>query len=129
MHSSLRGDRTNIRHLKTRNCLGLTVIFASLLGISLTGADTDPVVGDDEVGVGEERVIDYAVTAAGAVCTIIGRYPNLHGVVGVMQGLAEDSGFSDEQVGEVVTLSVLAECPEHVGLLQRVPAGHRANIQ
>jgi hypothetical protein len=42
-----------------------------------------------------------------------------------MQGVIEQSGFTDYQAGQMVTLSVVLSCQRHTALLERITAAYQ----
>lgn len=70
-------------------------------------------------GTGDREVRRYAASAATAICSVLDDYPTLPGVRGVLQGIKNDSGFGDYEVGEVLALAVQQDCPRFLPLLER----------
>lgn len=68
-----------------------------------------------------DEVLDYASNRGQVVCQVLDEYPSISGLIGVMQGVAED-GFSYFQAGQVTALSVYGLCPRHSDLLDQFVA-------
>lgn len=64
-----------------------------------------------------DYVDNYTAIYWSAVCSTLDSYPSIAGVTGVIQGVAQDSGFSYFDSGRVVGESVVTFCPRHTGLL------------
>lgn len=69
-----------------------------------------------------DPVSNYADHAAYAVCGTLDEVPNFPGILGVLSGVQEDSGFSPYQAGQVVGMAVRDYCPRHLPLLQQFVA-------
>lgn len=65
------------------------------------------------------QVVNYAYTAAAAMCVALDAYPTLPGVDGVLDGIHDDIGFTWTQAGQALVLGVQYRCPRHLPLLQR----------
>lgn len=86
-----------------------SVLFGAILGASLYFS----------IPAKADTVDNYVTVAWPAVCSTLDEYPTLNGVMGVLQGVEQDTGFGDFDAGRVVGKSVFAYCPRHTGLLQR----------
>lgn len=64
----------------------------------------------------------YADIYGPVVCQVLNEHATVYGVLGVGQGISEESGFTPEQAGEVIGYSVATYCPQHMGLLKRFVA-------
>jgi hypothetical protein len=64
-------------------------------------------------------VLRYTVHNEAAICSALGTYNNIPGVLQVLQAIQADGGFSEYEAGEVVGLSVTDLCPTYVPLLQK----------
>jgi len=69
----------------------------------------------------------YADIYGGVVCNVLDEYPTVAGVLGVGQGISEESGFTLEQAGEVIAYSVFTYCPWHKPLLNRFIATYSSS--
>lgn len=69
-----------------------------------------------------DGVENYAGVVAPAVCSTLDDYPTIPGLLGVLNGIAHDSGFSAYDAGRVVGMSVYGSCPRHAGLVERFVA-------
>lgn len=90
-----------------------TAAAGALIGAALyhsAPADADPT---------RQQIINYAASAAPAICATLNDYPTLTGVVGVLRGVMQDTGFSVSDTGAVVVLAVENQCPQFIPLLQR----------
>ena len=67
----------------------------------------------------DAKVVNYAASVATAVCGTLADFPTLPGVQGVLQGVKQDSGFTDYETGEAVAIAVKLGCPRFIPLLQR----------
>lgn len=94
-------------------CAQPVLIFAGVIEPCQNFAHADPA---------EPMVVNYAVTAAAIVCHALDLDPTTTGVAGLMQAMVGKSGLTPYQAGEVVALSVVAECPWHTALLMRIAA-------
>jgi hypothetical protein len=66
-------------------------------------------------------VVAYAAQYGGAVCATLDEYPTINGVYGIGQSIMED-GLTAYQAGQVIGLSVLEICPQHIDLMQNFAA-------
>lgn len=73
----------------------------------------------DPAGTVEPQVFSYAIRSAPAMCTTLDTFPTLTGVQGVLQGIENDSGFTEYQSGQALTIGVQVQCPRHIALLKR----------
>lgn len=78
-------------------------------GASLPKASADPV---------STRVATEAITMAPAVCATLDDHPTTDGVAGVAMAI-HDEGFTMEEAGQIIALSVLSKCPQHKPLLEK----------
>lgn len=69
----------------------------------------------------------YADIYGPTVCSVLSEYPTVAGVMGVGQGISEESGFTPEQAGEVIAYSVFTYCPWHKPLLNRFIATYSSS--
>lgn len=60
----------------------------------------------------------YAAHNATAVCEVIAEFPSAAGVLGIMAGIREHGGLSNEQAAEVVVMSVSEVCPRYMYVLE-----------
>ena len=58
---------------------------------------------------------DYAALYHDAVCLTLDDYPTYAGIFGVGDGIAED-GFSYEDAGRIIRISINTYCQRHMGL-------------
>lgn len=61
----------------------------------------------------------YADTYHSAICDTIRDYPTVGGVLGVWQGVQENSGLTLDNAGDVIDYAVGTYCPQYTGLLKR----------
>lgn len=109
---------TQSRNRKARLMDGLAVTLLMLLMAALgcavvllsPQAKANPGIDPD--------VVDYAVAHADAVCTVLDRYPTLDGVGGVGMGII-NAGWTANEAGQIMYLSVYDMCPEYLPLLKR----------
>lgn len=96
----------------------LTYLAAFMVAGAIPAAAwvSTPVASADPV---DTAVAIYAATNSGPVCSTLDANPSIVGVVGVVKGIEEDGAFTPYEAGEVLAISVVAECPQHTGLLQR----------
>ena len=80
-------------------------------------ARADGVISDAEYA----YIQAYGATA---VCPVISAFPSEAGVMGVMQGIADD-GFTYDAAVDIINASVSEFCPRHWSLLQRIGAEAR----
>ena len=64
-------------------------------------------------------VLRYTIHNEAAICSALGTYDNVPGVLQVLQAIQADGGFTEYEAGEVVGLSVTDACPRYVPLLQK----------
>lgn len=62
---------------------------------------------------------NYADKSYTAICSTIADYPSPGGVLGLVQGVMDDSGFSAYDAGRVVGMAVAEYCPEHLPSVRR----------
>ncbi|ASW89903.1 hypothetical protein [Mycobacterium marseillense] len=98
----------NRRHARPARA---AVFVFGVLGFNQAIAHADPV---------EPNVLNYAVVAAPVVCRTLNEDPTILGVAGLMQAVIVKTGLTAYQAGEVVTLSVINECPWHTALLNQI---------
>ena len=60
----------------------------------------------------------YAAHNATAVCEVIAEFPSAAGVLGIMAGIREHGGLSNEQAAEAVVMSVSEVCPRYMYVLE-----------
>lgn len=88
--------------------VGILVALAGLLGLMLAPmAKASPATEA------------YADLYGTIVCSVLDEHPTIAGVIGVGQGISEESGFTLEQSGEVIGYSVVSYCPWHKPLMNR----------
>lgn len=91
------------------------LITAVAAGLVLIGAASAPAHADPV----SPEVTAYAVRNANRVCVVLTAFPNFAGVMGVMDGIQKDTGFTGMQTAQVLVLSVESTCPQWLPLLQR----------
>jgi hypothetical protein len=97
-----------IRPRKLRTALVLVGLGAAL-AVSVTGvARADGVLSHAEAA--------YVDKYHDALCKTIDQFPNMAGVMGVMQAVRED-GFAPDSAADIVNASVSVYCPSHWQLL------------
>lgn len=72
---------------------------------------------------------DYAAINAGPICATLDSYPTVGGVVGVVQGVIEDSGLSPYDAGRAIGVAVSVWCPRNLPVLQRFIAVYGPQAQ
>lgn len=92
------------------------MLAVDILATGVAAAHADP------ANQAEPEVVRYTATAAPSVCRSLDARPTLRGVLLAMQDVTERSGFDSRQASQVVTLSVLNECPRHTHLLNEIVA-------
>jgi hypothetical protein len=80
--------------------------FAVWFSIPANAEPTDP------------DVIAYAVKSAPAMCLTLATYPNVAGVLGVLQGI-EANGLTPPQAKQALMIGVQRGCPSYLPLVQR----------
>ncbi|OCB57670.1 hypothetical protein A5677_17045 [Mycobacterium malmoense] len=91
------------------------LICAVAAGLVLIGAASAPAHADP---VGPE-VTAYAIRNANRVCVVLTAFPNFAGVMGVMDGIQKDTGFTNMETAQALVLSVESTCPQWLPLLQK----------
>jgi hypothetical protein len=92
------------------------VLAGGVLGFGAGKAHADP-------------LDNYAVTNAYAICSTLDSYPTFPGVMGVGQGIVQDTGWTYVQAGRVIGEAVYASCPRHLALLDRFAATYGGTRQ
>jgi hypothetical protein len=66
----------------------------------------------------DSSVVAWTAEYGAVVCDNLDTYDSIPGVLGTGQAIIEQ-GFTAEQAGEIIALSVIEICPRHEDLLQR----------
>lgn len=83
-----------------------------------------PAKADDDA-----MVRQYADLNATRVCQVLDEFPNNVGVLGLGEAIADETNFTDFQVGRVIADAVLTNCPRHTGLVLRFAAQHTGLVR
>lgn len=65
-----------------------------------------------------DQITDYTSLNGPLACEVLDDYNSVSGLIGLMQGIAED-GWTPYEAGQIAALSVFTYCPRHIDLLDR----------
>lgn len=69
----------------------------------------------------------YAASMGEPVCNTLSDYPSYGGITGIGKAITED-GLTLDQASEVIVMSVINLCPQHMPLLRRYADQYSADV-
>jgi hypothetical protein len=69
-----------------------------------------------------DPVENYVVATGVDVCQTLDDFPSFDGIDGIAMAIVKDTGWTYRQAGEVIELSIAADCIRHVPLWNRFVA-------